>query len=62
MATGTWQIVTDLEQAKELHVAGLLWCRRLSQEPREWFYLKPGRTPPCTDDYGVYVFGVKLED
>lgn len=56
-----WQIITDLEQAKELHVEGLLWCRRCRPESREWFYLKSGWSAPCVDDYDVYEFGVKLE-
>ncbi len=58
----TWQIITDLKQAKELHIEGLLWFTRCHPKPHEWFYLMPGLAPPCPEDHDVYEFGVKLEE
>lgn len=60
MATGTWQIITDLEQAKELHAADLLWVR--ATHHCEWLRLELCSLAPNPTDKGRFEFAIRMED
>lgn len=55
-----WQIITDLEQAKELHAADLLWVR--SNYNSAWLRLEVRSLAPNPTDIGRFEFAIQLEE